>query len=86
MVERSLSMREAPGSIPGLSTFFFNFKSFYPKPVGRPRSTLGPTTFHVPPPCGMNPSSLSSRALCRADLKLRFLLYNVSDAGSGDLV
>ena len=29
MVERSLSMREAPGSIPGLSTLPFFFPLFY---------------------------------------------------------
>ena len=36
MVERSLSMREAPGSIPGLSTQRIELIfSLLPKPIGR---------------------------------------------------
>ena len=35
MVERSLSMREAPGSIPGLSTYVFFLSSVLPLEAAR---------------------------------------------------
>ena len=34
MVERSLSMREVPGSIPGASKFFFSLLAGHPNKVG----------------------------------------------------
>ena len=36
MVERSLSMREVPGSMPGFSTFFFFFFFFFLVPTAVP--------------------------------------------------
>ena len=47
MVERSLSVREAPGSIPGLSTFFFSLFKFWAYSMNTRCSILGTRNYFI---------------------------------------